>query len=90
MSDAPVRLCPSCGEYEVERLISAGGGLVFKGPGFYATDYRQADSREGDSTGPKSSSSAKGEAKHDGGEAKGGTKESAGSGGQADRKDGGS
>lgn len=39
MSDAPIRTCPECGG-EVRRLISAGGGLVFKGPGFYATDYR--------------------------------------------------
>ncbi len=41
MSDAPVRVCPSCGEQQVKRLISTGGGIVFKGPGFYATDYRQ-------------------------------------------------
>ena len=41
MSDAAIRVCPSCGEEKVERLISVGGGIVFKGPGFYATDYRQ-------------------------------------------------
>lgn len=40
MSDEPVRSCPECGEEEAERLISPGGGLVFKGSGFYATDYR--------------------------------------------------
>lgn len=39
MSDEPIRTCPECGG-AVRRLISAGGGLVFKGPGFYATDYR--------------------------------------------------
>ena len=44
MSDAPVRLCPSCGEEHVERLISTGGGIVFKGSGFYATDYRDSGS----------------------------------------------
>lgn len=52
MSDDPVRLCPACGERKVERLISAGAGIVFKGSGFYATDYRKpegggADSGEG-------------------------------------------
>lgn len=40
MSDDPVETCPECGEDEAERKISAGGGLVFKGSGFYATDYR--------------------------------------------------
>jgi len=38
ISDEPIRQCPECGG-EVRRLISTGGGLVFKGPGFYATDY---------------------------------------------------
>lgn len=41
ISDRPVRTCPECGKRRVRRLISAGGGLVFKGPGFYATDYRK-------------------------------------------------
>ncbi len=40
MTAEPVSVCPECGEEEVERLISSGGGLVFKGSGFYATDYR--------------------------------------------------
>lgn len=48
ISDPPVRTCPECGKRRVERLISKGGGLVFKGPGFYATDYRKpAPSGEG-------------------------------------------
>jgi putative FmdB family regulatory protein len=39
MKDEPVKICPKCGG-EVERLISAGGGVLFKGKGFYITDYR--------------------------------------------------
>jgi putative FmdB family regulatory protein len=39
MTDEPVKTCPRCGG-EVERLISAGGGVIFKGSGFYSTDYR--------------------------------------------------
>jgi putative FmdB family regulatory protein len=35
----PIAECPECAG-KVRRLISSGGGLVFKGPGFYATDYR--------------------------------------------------
>lgn len=38
----PVRVCPTCGRRRVRRLIGTGGGLIFKGSGFYATDYRSA------------------------------------------------
>jgi predicted nucleic acid-binding Zn ribbon protein len=58
MSDPAVRLCPSCGEERVERLISSGGGIVFKGPGFYATDYRQAAEGGGKSAAAKASGDA--------------------------------
>ncbi len=37
---APIDTCPSCEASAVERLISGGGGILFKGAGFYATDYR--------------------------------------------------
>ena len=40
ISAAPVRTCPECKKRRVERLISTGGGIVFKGTGLYATDYR--------------------------------------------------
>ena len=39
MSDEPVAECPSCGA-GAERRLSGGAGLVFKGSGFYITDYR--------------------------------------------------
>ena len=42
MSDEPVAACPECGK-QSERLLSAGGGLLFKGEGFYITDYRSAE-----------------------------------------------
>src|SRR6185295_18457101 len=38
----PVTKCPSCGKRKVKRLISAGAGFIFKGSGFYITDYRDA------------------------------------------------
>jgi putative FmdB family regulatory protein len=38
--DKPLRTCPACGKERVRRLISAGGGLIFKGSGFYVTDSR--------------------------------------------------
>jgi putative FmdB family regulatory protein len=55
INEDPISLCPEC-EGKVRRLISSGGGLVFKGPGFYATDYRS-----GGSGGSKSAKGKKGE-----------------------------
>ena len=39
INQPPLSVCPYCGG-NVRRLISGGGGLLFKGSGFYATDYR--------------------------------------------------
>ena len=39
MSDEPVASCPECGA-EARRQISGGAGFLFKGDGFYITDYR--------------------------------------------------
>lgn len=39
MSDEPVAECPQCGA-AAERRLSGGAGLLFKGSGFYITDYR--------------------------------------------------
>lgn len=47
ISAEPVRDCPQCGaENAVKRLISGGAGLIFKGSGFYTTDYRSASYKE--------------------------------------------
>ena len=40
MSADPLTNCPKC-EGTVERLLGTGGGLIFKGSGFYETDYRK-------------------------------------------------
>ena len=42
---APLDACPKCGGL-VTRLISAGGGMIFKGSGFYETDYRKPEYRK--------------------------------------------
>ena len=39
MKEAPKKACPQC-KGRVRRLISGGAGLIFKGSGFYITDYR--------------------------------------------------
>ena len=40
MSAKPLRKCPECGKMQLERLIGTGAGVIFKGSGFYETDYR--------------------------------------------------
>ncbi len=40
MSEAPKKKCPKCGKSKLERRIGAGAGFLFKGSGFYLTDYR--------------------------------------------------
>ena len=41
MSDKVLRKCPSCGKQKLQRLIGAGAGIIFKGSGFYETDYKR-------------------------------------------------
>ena len=41
-----VRECPGCGKMELKRLIGAGAGVIFKGSGFYETDYRSEDYKQ--------------------------------------------
>ena len=36
----PLRKCPECGKLRLKRLIGTGAGIIFKGSGFYETDYR--------------------------------------------------
>ncbi|QOI99571.1 MAG: zinc ribbon domain-containing protein [Phycisphaeraceae bacterium] len=40
MTAKPLKACPSCGKKALVRLIGTGAALVFKGSGFYQTDYR--------------------------------------------------
>jgi putative FmdB family regulatory protein len=68
MSDEPVADCPECGT-AAERRLSGGAGLLFKGSGFYITDYR-GDSYKKAADADKGGSSSGGESK--GGDSKGG------------------
>jgi len=43
---SPVRRCPRCGRMKIRRLIGAGAGILFKGSGFYQTDYRSSAYKE--------------------------------------------
>src|SRR6188474_1442904 len=40
ISAEPQKKCPKCKKNKLRRLFGAGAGLIFKGSGFYQTDYR--------------------------------------------------
>lgn len=40
MKDEPLKKCPKCKKTGVKRLVGGGAGLIFKGSGFYITDYK--------------------------------------------------
>ena len=46
MIDEPLKECPRCGQH-LKRLIGSGSGVIFKGSGFYATDYKSSSTRCG-------------------------------------------
>ena len=46
MKDAPIKKCLECGKAKVGRVISGGAGVLFKGSGFYQTDYRSKGYKE--------------------------------------------
>jgi putative FmdB family regulatory protein len=43
----PLRKCPACRTNGLKRLIGSGGGIIFKGSGFYQTDYRSESYKKG-------------------------------------------
>ena len=43
MSEKPKKKCPECGARKLRRVISGGAGVIFKGTGFYETDYRRKE-----------------------------------------------
>jgi len=46
MTDEPLKQCPSCAKRSVRRLLGTGAGVLFKGGGFYQTDYRSESYRK--------------------------------------------
>ena len=51
----PTKKCPKCKKAKAERIISAGGGILFKGSGFYLTDYRSESYKKGEAAAKKAS-----------------------------------
>ncbi|MCO6454484.1 MAG: zinc ribbon domain-containing protein [Pirellulaceae bacterium] len=66
ITESPKRKCPSCGRQKLRRLLGSGAAVVFKGSGFYQTDYRSesykkraaADKPAGDAASSGSSNDA--------------------------------
>jgi len=84
-----VRKCPECSKLKVRRLIGSGAGIIFKGSGFYETDYRsenykKAAEKDRESSKPKKEeSSSSSDSGSSGSSAK---KPKKGSGGNGDSK----
>lgn len=55
ISAEPEKKCPACGKNKLRRLIGAGAAVVFKGSGFYQTDYRSESYKKSAASDAKSS-----------------------------------
>lgn len=62
ITEDPIQECPECSG-QTKRLIGAGAGLIFKGSGFYITDYRSDGYKESAKKDKESSSSSGGDSK---------------------------
>ena len=49
MTARPKRICPKCGA-KTNRLIGGGSGIIFRGSGFYATDYKRKPAGKAEGT----------------------------------------
>ena len=63
---SPLKKCPECKKMKLRRLIGSGAGIIFKGSGFYETDYKRSrtgagSGKNGKDTEPKSESSSSSE-----------------------------
>jgi putative FmdB family regulatory protein len=65
MTEAPKRKCPACGKNSLERQIGTGAAVLFKGSGFYQTDYRSESYKKG-AQAEKPAGETKADAKPDG------------------------
>lgn len=54
----PIKKCPSCGKNKAKRQIGTGAGIIFRGSGFYSTDYRSDSYKKGADAAKKTESSS--------------------------------
>ena len=65
MSADPLIMCPKCAKPTLKRLMSSGAGLIFKGSGFYLTDYKKSNTSLSSSTKSEPKSDSKSESQSD-------------------------
>jgi putative FmdB family regulatory protein len=63
MTEPVKRKCPACGKPKLERLIGTGAGVLFKGGGFYETDYRSDSYKKAAEAESKPATDSKADAK---------------------------
>lgn len=63
MKDAPLKKCPSCGKAGLKRKVGGGAGLIFKGSGFYITDYKKKAAPKSEGGSSESKPASKSESK---------------------------
>ena len=78
ISESVKKKCPECKKSKLRRLFGTGGAIVFKGSGFYETDYRSESYKKGKKAADKAKDSSKGEGKKS--DSKGSSSNSSGSG----------
>ncbi len=59
MKDAPLTKCPACKKAGLKRKVGGGAGLIFKGTGFYITDYKNKAATKKESGAPAKTSESK-------------------------------
>ena len=91
ITENPIKKCPECGKKKARRLFGTGSAVMFKGSGFYETDYRSESYKKGEKAAKESkseSSGGKSDSKGKGGSGKNGSggKSESGSQGSSDSK----
>jgi putative FmdB family regulatory protein len=66
MTDGALRKCPECGQLRLKRLMGSGAGIIFRGSGFYETDYKRKSPNGTAGTRPSSGGEAGVESGSDG------------------------
>lgn len=61
IKDAPLKKCPVCGKETLQKLMGTGAGLIFRGSGFYLTDYKKQTSTAGSDQGKPAKAESKSE-----------------------------
>ena len=73
INDPKKKKCPECGKLKAKRGIGPGAGIIFKGSGFYLTDYRSDSYKKGEAAAKKA---REGGSKKDGGKSDSGSSSS--------------